>query len=83
MAETEAIRIISQVVGWIGLIALFPYLYRFGYAFAYYLTGRLKKHHKIIVQYKEEGKVLREVIVDLDSSSPIIKQLENPQQAER
>lgn len=83
MTELEAIHVISQAIGWIGLLALSPFLYRFSYAFAFYLTGRLVKRHKILVQYKEDGEVVREVTVRLDSRSPIVKQLETAGKANR
>jgi hypothetical protein len=76
VSEVEAISIISQFIGWAGLIAFVPLLYRFGYAFSYYLTGRLKKHQKLIIQYKKDDQVINEIVVNLDSKSPLIKQIE-------
>lgn len=76
MTEQEAIRIIAQFVGWTGLLALTPLLGRLAYAFSYYLTGRLKKRQKLIVQFMEDGVVIREKEVFLDVKAPIVEQLD-------
>lgn len=77
MTETEAIRIIAQFMGWLGLFVMLPFLYRFVYAFSYYVTGRLKKRQRIIVQHIQDGIVISETEVSLDSKSPIVKQLDS------
>ncbi|HBR1848129.1 TPA: hypothetical protein L9M49_005133 [Klebsiella quasipneumoniae subsp. quasipneumoniae] len=80
MSELEAIKIISQFLGWAGLLALTPFLYRLAFALSYYITGRLKKNQKVIVQYLKDGVVEREVEVSLDSNDPIVTQLDSIRQ---
>lgn len=77
MAETEAIHTIAQFIGWIGLLALSPMLYRLAYAFSYYISGRLKKREKLIVQILKDGVVINETEVTLDSKSPLVEQLKS------
>lgn len=77
MTETEAIQTIAQFIGWAGLLVLSPMLYRLAYAFSYYITGRLKKRHKLVIQSLKDGVVVSETEVYLDSKSPIVKQLES------
>jgi hypothetical protein len=77
VSENEAIHIVAQFIGWLGLLAMLPFLYRFVYAFSYYVTGRLKKHQRFIVQRIQDGAVISETEVSLDSKSPIVKQLDN------
>lgn len=75
MNETEAIQIITQFIGWAGLLAMSPLVYRLAYAFSYYLTGRLKKKETIIIQLMEDGVVIKEAQIQLDSKSPVVQQL--------
>lgn len=75
MNETEAIQIIAQFIGWAGLLAMSPFVYRLVYAFSYYLTGKLKKRETLIIQIMKDGVVVRETEVRLDSKSPLVQQL--------
>ncbi len=77
MTETEAVLIIAKFVGWLGVFVLLPFLYRFVYAFSYYVTGRLKKYRHIIVQHIQDGTVISETEISLNSNSPIVKQLDS------
>lgn len=76
MTQVEAYQTIAQFIAWMGLLALSPMLYRLAYAFSYYITGRLKKRQTLIVQVMEDGVVIRETEITLDSKSPIVKQLD-------
>lgn len=76
MTNIEAIQIVSQFVGWLGFFAMLPFLYRFVHAFCYYITGRLKKHQRLTIQRIQDGVIISETEISLDSKTPIVKQLE-------
>jgi hypothetical protein len=76
VTQVEAYQTVAQLIAWTGFLALSPMLYRLAYAFSYYITGRLKKRHTLIVQLMEDGVVISEAEISLDSKSPIVKQLD-------
>ncbi|MGJ0639128.1 hypothetical protein [Xenorhabdus bovienii] len=76
MSEQELIQFLSEISLWVGLLLLSPFLWKFSYAFTYYLTGKLKKKSIIIIQRKHNGIVIDERIINLASTSPIVEQLD-------
>lgn len=83
MNETEAIQTIAQFIGWMGLLTLTPFVFRLAYALSYYLTGKLKKRETLIIQFMENGKVVTETEVKLDSKSPLVQQLNDAKKVAR
>jgi len=81
--ETEAIQTIAQFIGWMGLLTLSPFVFRLACALSYYLTGKLKKRETLIIQFMENGKVVKETEVKLDSKSPLVQQLNDAKKVAR
>lgn len=83
MNETEAIQTIAQFIGWMGLLTLSPFVFRLACALSYFLTGKFKKRETLIIQFLENGKVVKETVVKLDSKSPLVQQLDDAKKVAR
>lgn len=77
MNELEAYTIFVKLALWVGLISFCPFLYKFVYAFSFYMTGKLKTKEKIIVHITIDDKPTKSVEISLNSNSPIVTQLES------
>ncbi|PEH53432.1 hypothetical protein CRM81_08845 [Yersinia kristensenii] len=76
MSESEAISILFQAMTWVGLLILSPFLWKLANAFAYYLTGKLRKNQILIVKHIHNSEVVSEITLDLSSNTPIVQQLD-------
>lgn len=73
--EQETLNLILQALGWIGLIILCPFFWRFFYAFAKFITYKLFPIKTLYIQYKHDEVVIKQIKIKLDSKDPIIQQL--------
>lgn len=71
----EALDVILQIIGWTGLIVISPFLGRFSLALMNYLIYKLFPIKTIYVEYKRDGVIVDRIKVKLDSSDPIVRQL--------
>lgn len=73
--QQETLNTILQAIGWIGLIVLCPFLYRFSCALTKYIYYKLFPLKTLWVEYKHNGILVKRIKIKLDSKDPIIQQL--------
>lgn len=73
--QQETLNTILQAIGWIGLIVLCPFLYRFSCALTKYIYYKLFPLKTLWVEYKHNGILVKRIKIKLDSKDPIVRQL--------
>lgn len=75
--EQETLNLILQAMGWVGLIILSPFFWRFSHAFFKYIIYKLFPIKTLYVEHKHDGVVIKRIKIRLDSKDPIVRQLNN------
>lgn len=80
--QQETLNTILQAIGWIGLIVLCPFLYRFSKAFTQFLINKRYPIQTLYVEYKHDGVVIKRIKIKLDNKDPIVNQLNADKKSE-
>ncbi|WP_334325319.1 hypothetical protein [Gilliamella apicola] len=73
--QQETLNTILTASGWIGLIILCPFLWRFSCAFIIFIYYKLFPYKTLWVEYKHNGVLIKRTKVKLNSKDPIVRQL--------
>lgn len=73
--QQETLNTILQAIGWIGLIILCPFLWRFSKAFSHFIISKKSPIQTLWVEYKHDGVVIKRIKIRLDNKDPIVNQL--------
>lgn len=80
--QQETLNTILQAIGWIGLIVLCPFLYRFSKAFTQFLINKRYPIQTLYIEYKHDGVVIKRIKIKLDNKDPIVNQLNADKKSE-